>query len=187
MIDWHNISYLQQGSTKQKTCYSAVTHLQVLESLVFFEPIVVGTIPLGIDIESSDIDIVCCAEDLHELESVATSNYSNLAQYKVTLKEDVLVENFFYKGFEFEIYGSHIPSTQQHAYRHMVLEYRLLSLAPSTFKKRIIELKLQGYKTEPAFGKLLGLGEPYQDLLDMEKLTDQDLINILNDKNITTR
>lgn len=103
------------------------------------------------------------------------------------MNEDVLVASFIYKGFEFEIYGSHTPSTQQQAYRHMLIEYRLLSLASSSFRKRIIEMKQQGCKTEPAFGKLLGLNEPYQDLLGLEKLTDQDLINILNDKNITTR
>lgn len=79
MIHWHNISYLQLGNKKQKACYAALTHLQVLESLALFEPLVVGTIPLGIDIASSDIDIVCCAENLQDLVDVVTGNYSNLA------------------------------------------------------------------------------------------------------------
>ncbi len=47
----------------------------------------------------------------------------------------------------------------------MMFEYRILQEKGEDFKNEIIALKRQGIKTEPAFGILLGLENPYEDLL----------------------
>jgi hypothetical protein len=47
----------------------------------------------------------------------------------------------------------------------MIAEYKILQEEGEEFKQKIIELKKQGIKTEPAFGILLGLENPYEDLL----------------------
>jgi len=49
----------------------------------------------------------------------------------------------------------------------MIAEYKILQEKGNDFKKKIIELKKQGIKTEPAFGILLNLENPYEDLLKM--------------------
>ena len=41
----------------------------------------------------------------------------------------------------------------------------------------ILRQQLAGFKTEPAFGKLLKLNDPYQELCDLNKLSDLDLLN----------
>jgi hypothetical protein len=72
-------------------------------------------------------------------------------------------------GFEIEIFGQSIPTRQQFAYRHLIVEHNLLNRHGEKFRQRIIELKRQGWKTEPAFASALGLtGDPYTELLKFE-------------------
>jgi Domain of unknown function (DUF4269) len=73
--------------------------------------------------------------------------------------------------FTIEIFGQQIPTLQQAAYRHMLVEHTLLWERGEDFRKQIVELKKQGYKTEPAFGKLLGIdGNAYEYLLTLYTL-----------------
>jgi len=51
----------------------------------------------------------------------------------------------------------------------MLIENKILEQEGKQFRKKIIALKEQGYKTEPAFATLLGLeGNPYEALLELE-------------------
>ena len=46
----------------------------------------------------------------------------------------------------------------------MIVEYKLLKRLGETARQGIIELKRSGYKTEPAFAKLLRItGDPYDE------------------------
>lgn len=48
----------------------------------------------------------------------------------------------------------------------MLIEHQILQSENEDFRLKIIELKKNGYKTEPAFAKLLDLeGNPYHALL----------------------
>jgi hypothetical protein len=69
--------------------------------------------------------------------------------------------------FSIEIFGQNKPTIEQNAYRHMIAEYKILQEKGEDFKQKIIELKQKGIKTEPVFGMLLGLNNPYEDLLKM--------------------
>nr|WP_255539722.1 DUF4269 domain-containing protein [Parapedobacter sp. ISTM3] len=81
-----------------------------------------------------------------------------------------IVANFFLDGFEIEIFGQRIPTRQQFAYRHLIVEHNLLNKHGEKFRQQIIELKRQGRKTEPAFALALGLtGDPYTELLKNDK------------------
>lgn len=74
--------------------------------------------------------------------------------------------NFLFNGFEIELFGQPQSTTRQYAYLHMVIEAQLMHQNPG-IKEKVISLKKQGYKTEPAFCKVLGLeGDPYRRLLD---------------------
>ncbi|MCH5690657.1 DUF4269 domain-containing protein [Niabella sp. W65] len=86
-----------------------------------------------------------------------------------TGKEETVVVNFFADGFEIEIFAQNIPTRQQMAYRHLVIEHELLNQYGEVFRQQVVALKKQGYKTEPAFARLLKLeGDPYQALLRFE-------------------
>jgi len=67
--------------------------------------------------------------------------------------------------FPIEIFAQNKPTIEQNAYRHMIAEYKILQEKGEEFKEKIIDLKKKGIKTEPAFGMLLGLENPYEDLL----------------------
>jgi len=55
----------------------------------------------------------------------------------------------------------------------MIVEYKLLKQYGEELRKRIVSLKKQGYKTEPAFAIELNLaGDPYEALLAFEMNSD---------------
>ena len=51
----------------------------------------------------------------------------------------------------------------------MLIEHKLLLKKGEKFRQGIVDLKNQGYNTEPAFAKLLGFeGNSYEELLKLE-------------------
>ncbi|MGS2738129.1 DUF4269 domain-containing protein [Sinomicrobium sp. M5D2P17] len=76
-----------------------------------------------------------------------------------------MIANFVADGFPIEIFGQNTPVTEQEAYIHMIAEDALLQTKGEEFRCDIIKLKSEGYKTEPAFGVLLKMPDPYEALL----------------------
>lgn len=172
--DWKNIEYLKDGNSRQQKAYRAVRELKVLETLKAYDPVVVGTIPIEIDTETSDIDIICEVNDINAFESYIIEHFGNRTGFKCYRTQfdgyESVVSKFLFNRMPFEIFGQGLPVERQNAYRHMIVEYRLLRERGSDFKKRILQLKRQGIKTEPAFAKVLGLnGDPYMELLKFER------------------
>lgn len=185
MSKWLNISYLDGGNTKQQLCFAVITELNLIRILKDFEPIAVGTIPIEIDIDSSDLDIICNSDNLAAFQKLIRSNFSHLEGFGDSLYEIHYVAHFFYKGLEVEIFAQNQSSVLQNAYRHMFIEDRILKLAGDNFRKEIIKLKTNGIKTEPAFGILLDLKEPYSELLLLEELSDTELIKYIKSKTLS--
>ncbi|MBL7882021.1 MAG: DUF4269 domain-containing protein [Chryseobacterium gambrini] len=170
MIDFTKIDYLKNGNERQKRAYEVLTRYQIFEKLKDYSPILAGTIPIEIDIEESDLDIICEVTDFTEFEKTLSEMFSefDLKIEKITVNnEQAIVLNFKLEEFPIEIFGQNKPATEQNAYRHMIAEYKILQEKGNDFKKKIIKLKKQGIKTEPAFGILLNLEKPYEDLLKM--------------------
>lgn len=172
-INFDNIEYLQHGSNRQRQAYSTLTNSQILSKLKRFDPILVGTIPINIDIENSDIDIICCFTDKRNFIETITDNFRNEKDFTIREQQNIdalaIVAIFVINNFEIEIFGQSIPTKQQFAYKHLVIEYNLLNQYGEKFRQQIIELKRQGHKTEPAFALALGLtGNPYIELLKFE-------------------
>ena len=175
-IDFGNIEYLKTGNARQRLAYETLTRNQIMFRLRQFDPILVGTIPIRIDIEDSDLDIICYCKDRNDFIKVITDNFKDAEDFEIyDLNEQehpAICANFKMDGFPIEVFGQDIPTKKQNAYRHMIIENRLLSEQGETFRQQIIELKRQGIKTEPAFGLLLGLtGNPYNELLNFEITT----------------
>ena len=171
MVDFLNITYLQFGNKKQQMVYQVLVENKIMEKLSTYTPILVGTIPIHIDIETSDIDIICDVEDKNQFIEVLVNYFQHMKGFKVAKNDvfDAITANFYMEDFEFEIFGQNVESVQQNAYQHMLIEHNLLMENGEQFRQEIIELKRQGLKTEPAFAKLLGLdGNPYEALLKLE-------------------
>lgn len=170
-INFEDISYLKAGNDKQRRAYEILKKYRVLDLLEKFDPILTGTIPINIDIETSDLDISCCYSDKDEFVDAVMHLFSPEKQFVLRQSSEFnsVVCNFWLDDFELELFGQSIPTKQQHAYRHMLIEHRLLEERGEEFRQEIIALKKQGYKTEPAFGIALGLeGNPYEELLKFE-------------------
>ncbi|MDQ0593333.1 hypothetical protein QFZ37_001702 [Chryseobacterium ginsenosidimutans] len=173
MIDFTTIDYLKNGNEKQQKAYEILNKYQIFEKLKYYSPILTGTIPIEIDIEASDLDIICEVDLRFEGDFLDDLMFSKFIPYDVEVNveypiidsEKCIVINFVLEDFPVEIFGQNKPVTEQNAYRHMIAEYKILQKKGEDFKQKIIELKKKGIKTEPAFGILLGLENPYEDLL----------------------
>lgn len=168
-----NIDYLKDGNTRQRQAYFTLMNNDILSKLRLFDPILVGTIPINIDIENSDLDIICCFADKDDFYQAVYNHFRNEKNFKISEQPNLdtlaIVASFYIENVEIEIFGQNIPTKQQFGYRHLLIEHQLLSQYGEKFRERIIELKQQGYKTEPAFGLALGLtGNPYTELLKFE-------------------
>jgi hypothetical protein len=172
-MNFENIEYLQHGNDRQQQAYSTLTKNNTLSKLKQFDPLLVGTIPINIDIENSDLDIICCFADKQEFQKAIIDNFSNESGFTIREKPSLnilaIVANFYVDDFEIEVFGQSISTKQQFAYRHLIVEHNLLNKYGEKFRQQIVELKRQGHKTEPAFALALGLtGDPYAELLKFE-------------------
>ncbi|TYS67949.1 DUF4269 domain-containing protein [Sutcliffiella horikoshii] len=160
---------MKKGKIQQQEAYSAIQELNILNDLHIYNPVLCGTLPIGIDVKDSDLDIIMevrkldiFANELHTL----YADKENFTLKRTTIRgRDVVKANFMFRNFEFELFGQAQPVHNQFAYLHMKIEYELLQRDPS-LREKVIRLKKQGYKTEPAFCKLLGIsGDPYEGLI----------------------
>lgn len=169
-IDFTNIEYLKSGNERQKQAHKELKELKVFEILEIYTPILTGTIPIEIDLSESDLDIICQCKNHSEFSKLLTEIF---AQKKGFILEsscnngiESTLARFKTDSFEVEIFGQDIPTKKQNAYRHMLVEYNILNKKGIEFKSNIKKLKQEGFKTEPAFAKLLGIqGNPYEELL----------------------
>ena len=185
--DFKNIDYLLEGNPRQRKAFAALKKLDILTFLKDFRPIVVGTIPIEVDIEGSDIDIICESNNLDEFDHLLKSSYGHYPRFRQRRKEfqshDSSITSFIDGDFELEIFVQGCKSDEQRAYRHMIIEHRVLGLAGSKFRDEILEAKKYGKSTEEAFAEILGLeGDPYDELLKLENFKDRDILELLNER-----
>lgn len=168
----------------RQTYRQALESLELLSRLIQFDPVVIGTPPLGIDTESSDIDVACSAKDLGIFQNYCETEFSQYANFSSKTFElqghPSTVVGFLTLDWEFEIFCQPIPTREQWGVRHFFIEQRLLNLIPG-LRLRVRQLKEGGLKTEPAFATALGLsGDPYEAVLAIENLTDKELLSRFN-------
>ena len=172
MLNFESIDYLKSGTERQQAAFKVLIKYGVMEKLADFDPLLAGTIPIGIDTAQSDLDIICCWSNKSQFKNLLQQSFSacfgfTLKEVKVRGKESIIA-NFWLDGFEVEVFGQSTPSRQQAAYRHMLIEYKLLQKYGDEFRQKVLQLKRQGIKTEPAFAQLLELpGDPYDALLQL--------------------
>ena len=153
--------------------------LHVLARLAPFKPVVIGTPPLGIETETSDIDIACTARDLEQFGRRVREEFGDVEAFRFeqleALAEPAVRAVFFSQGWEIEIFCQTVEVANQSGVRHFLVEKRLLAGEPR-LRTEIVCLKRRGLKTEPAFATLLDLpGNPYEALLSLETQTDLEL------------
>ncbi|WP_068612794.1 DUF4269 domain-containing protein [Paenibacillus tuaregi] len=179
-INWLNLDYLRQGGENQRQVYEILQTGRFLKILEEYTPILVGTIPLGIEVDGSDLDIICEIYDLDRFEQELMESFQHYHGFTLSRRSvnglKRIKANFQVEAWPVEIFGQPVPTRQQNGYKHMLIEHRMLRLYGEDFKQDVIRLKAGGVKTEPAFAELLGLsGDPYQALLELFDSSDQEL------------
>lgn len=160
-----------------------LTSTKVLERFAHFSPCLSGTIPLQIALPSSDVDILMCSDNLEDFTSLVKEHYSHFPNFSISetmeKNEPSMTVNFTFDHLEIELFCQRKTSYEQQANLHFLIEGRLLKILGEDFRQEVLELKRHGLKTEPAFGQLLQLSSPYQQLLELQKMDDYSLQNTL--------
>jgi len=163
-----SINYLEQGNERQRALHSVLTSHKLMEMLADYNPIVVGTIPINCDIATSDVDILLQVNDVEEAINNLSTQFGHIADFDFLKRSPTcLLVNFTIDSFQFELYCSTLPTVEQMGYLHMIKENELLEKHGESLRKKVIQLKNQGLKTEPAFCKALNItGNPFKAILD---------------------
>lgn len=164
------ISYLANGNPMQRRAYEVLTAFRLFDLLQPFQPVLAGTIPLSIDIPGSDLDIICCWNDEAAFAEFVTHHFGHFPDFECLHKSirnrPTVLARFTAGDFPIEIFGQNRPAAEQEAVRHLLVEYAILQERGEEFRQAVIALKMAGMKTEPAFGRLLGMkGDGYEGLL----------------------
>ncbi len=170
MIDFTKPDYLNYGNTKQKEVFQLLRSSKVFHTLADFNPVLAGTIPIEVDTDESDLDIICYWEEPTDFIS-AILFFENELDFKLASKiingYKTIIANFKIGKFQMEIFGQNRPVQQQEAYRHMLIEYKILAREGNSFRSQVVTLKKAGYNTEAAFAHLLNLHEePFSAILN---------------------
>lgn len=184
--DFRGLDRLMSASSRGCQAAEILQKFRIMDILSDFDPVVAGTLPIGIDTTSSDIDILCHASDLDRFRKFVMSRLNTFAQFSChdrAATENVgaaVVVRFVCGGFPVEIFATNCPVMSQFGFLHMLVEARILHLMGPDFAKGVLALKMAGVKTEPAFAQLLGLdGDPYILLGEMADMTPGEMHNRL--------
>ncbi|EPX78321.1 hypothetical protein Salmuc_03937 [Salipiger mucosus DSM 16094] len=161
-----------------------IEELDVLARLAEFSPVVIGTPPLGLATDDSDIDIACSSPDFDRFFAVAGRAFDRMEAFSMRhvdhLSAPAAVASFRSMGWEVELFCQKVATTHQWGVRHFQVEARLMALGPH-LKDAIMQLKREGLKTEPAFATVLSLpGDPYVAMLELEAFDDAHLQHVID-------
>lgn len=153
-------------SPAQREARKTLEELDIFSRTAPYTPILCGSYPLDITLPHSDIDVSCYAPDLGVYASKIIREFRGNPGFYLKIKtirdKESVVTRIAHKGKIIELFAQEMPVIKQHGFLHMVIEWFLLQEGGRPLKRKLMKLRSDGLKTEPAFSKLLGLeGDPY--------------------------
>jgi hypothetical protein len=154
-----------------------------MSALAKFDPHLAGTLPLGVDLPTSDLDILCHAAEPEAFAVALWAAFSGETEFSLrqwSIVDGPVIASFIAHGWPFQVFGQKKPVSEQNGWRHFVVERRLLRLGGPAFRAAIMRERSRGAKTEPAFATALKLtGDPYLAILDLERCNNGWLSQLL--------
>ena len=194
-FDLYSIDYLKEGSERQRRAYGVLQELNLMNKIsewtdgeveMGLHLTLAGSIPIDLATDESDLDIIVCASDLKRMSEIYRRELGHMSGFHqergIVLGVATLITKFGFGGEAFEIFSQNVPIPRQNAVIHLLVEERLLTLGGEGFRQAVMALRQTGWKTEPAFGGVLGLEEPYRELLELEDLSDDELRSRFHDR-----
>jgi ferredoxin len=184
-VNFNNIEHLQYGTERQRQAYRVLKGLKVLDILKQYDAVLAGTVPLNISVADSDLDVLCESRDQDQFCRDLKRNFSRyngfLMKKKPVRGVDTVIASFSCMDESIEIFCQPVTVTDQYAYRHMMVESRLLRMGGWCAVQEIVKLKKSGMKTEPAFAHYFGVeGDVYQRMYELYDATDEQMKNALS-------
>ena len=178
---------LARGTPRQRDAARTLIEAGVFERLAAYGPALAGTIPIGVDVDGSDLDILCEVHDFRPFAADAARSFSRFEGFAWTplrFRQGALsaTMRFLCGGYRLEIFAQALPVARQHGWRHMMVQARLLARERGdALRAAVMERRHGGMKTEPAFAEALGLaGDAYEALLALEAETDEALDSLIS-------
>ncbi|WP_310550559.1 DUF4269 domain-containing protein [Paenibacillus glufosinatiresistens] len=160
---WKEPWWLPGASAQQRSAWNALEDCGLWGVLDQWDPLLAGTVPIGLQLPGSDLDILCEVpeREMAELREVLTRRFGGLPGFGVSVRRvrgiPRLVARFDAGGWPVEVFGQPVPVRCQNGFRHMAAEQRVLELRGEAFREEVMKLRRDGYKTEPAFARMLEL------------------------------
>jgi hypothetical protein len=124
-----------------------------MRTLAEFDPHLAGTPPLGVDLPTSDLDILCHAAEPEAFAVALWAAFSGETEF--LLRQWIIVDrpviaSFIAHGWPFQVFGQKKPVKEQNGWRHFIAERRLLRLGGPTFRAAIMRERSRGVKQRPS-------------------------------------
>ena len=111
-----------------------ITGLNLLSDLAEYHPVLCGTVPIGVDVEGSDLDMIMEAHDVDRYKDEIERLYGGLEGFRIREKTvkgvPTVIAGFRYRSFDFELFAQPVPVEEQDAYRHMLVEHHVVETRP---------------------------------------------------------
>lgn len=122
---FETLDYLRHGNKRQQRALIVIEQNSLFTILAPYDPLLAGTIPINIDIETSDLDILCCWKNRVGFLDDVSEYFSHQKNFQLKTADirgrESVIASFSLEEFEIEIFGQNIPSRDQDAFRHMLM------------------------------------------------------------------
>lgn len=158
--------------------------LLICAKLASFGAVQVGSFPIAVNVEGSDIDIICTFTNQSSFIGQLETHFAGYQKFYLNTKsirgENCVVCRFVMESIPVEVFGQTTPIHQQYAWRHLQVEHRLLTLGGDNFRNLVMSFRNKGLKTEQAFASAMCLtGDSYEALLALYNEPDYSLMQLL--------
>jgi hypothetical protein len=160
---------------------SETHNMALTELLSGFNPCLVGSYPVGLALDGSDLDYVCEAYDLPAFEDVVRDAFGHMDNFYLEHKNmqgGIACVALFESpnGYPVELVGQPIKTAQNYGYVRMDVTSRLLGLVGKDVVQDIQKLKKGGVSTDEALATLFGIdGDMKVHYIKMHTLDDEAL------------
>jgi hypothetical protein len=154
--------------------------LELGDRLAPYDPVAVSSVLTGLNVELSDLDVVCDVRPPGFVQAVQAW-YGERPGFKTWQSGSRTVVSFEGARLRVELVGEELAVEEQRAYVHAVAHRRLVALGGARFARAVRRVRREHrYKTEPAIALLLGLrGDPYVAVMRLACATDQELAALM--------
>jgi hypothetical protein len=175
--------FLSRGGRRQQEAFACLSRLGIFDKLAAHGPVLAGAIPIGVDIETSALEIILSAQNLELLAEEISSLFKSQTSFAIThaLIQNIptLLASFEADGFPLQLFAQNRSPLSQANVLHLLVEARLLAFAPGDAREKIRDLKRSGLDTAAAFARCFAIdGNPNQELLKLALSTDRELLTV---------